>query len=545
MDAELIELQQAVQRCKEVFVPRDVRVLLQPAQHMGLDETQTALRMSDLARGFILKIYTQVARADDKWSRAEQAIGADLVREFWNRALEGAELKEAWTHLMSESNKLTWDALTAPFTKYPSLQPFRMEVFTVGMLIANVIAKADGLVVPGETDALMGIERELGNALGINHQSADVSSDECSIPVLSSEYILSPLGQPVASEATSLAQALDQLNKLIGLGAVKGQVTELTHFLEMQQKRATAGLPISQHALHMVFSGNPGTGKTTVARILADIFCGLGILTKGHLVETDRAGLVAEYAGQTATKTSRRIEEALDGILFIDEAYGLIDSEADDPYGREAVQTLLKRMEDHRKRLVVILAGYTEPIDQLLKSNPGLTSRIGTNLEFPDYSPTELHAIYIALCEEHRYVLLPDAAIRVLRGLVSLHQKRDEHFGNARLVRNAFERTIRRMATRIVPLVPITHDLLTQIHAVDVYFPDIADKEWSKIGDQALTAKFACPKCQRRISATDTHVLQQKKCPKCETLLALASLTNVVWEVTSKAKKATDASEVG
>jgi adenylate kinase family enzyme len=293
----------------------------------------------------------------------------------------------------------------------------------------------------------------------------------------------------------------------------------------------------------MVFSGNPGTGKTTVARILADIFRGLGILTKGHLVETDRAGLVAEYAGQTATKTERRVEEALDGILFIDEAYGLIDSEADDPYGREAVQTLLKRMEDHRKRLVVILAGYTEPIEQLLKSNPGLTSRVGNKLDFPDYSPSELHAIYCALCEEHQYVLMPEAALRVLRGLVWLHDQRDEHFGNARLVRNAFERTIRRMATRIVPLAPITHELLTEIHAVDVCFPDIDDQAWIKVAGQSLSAKFACPQCACKISATDSRVLQQQNCPKCAKPLALTGLTNVVWESGSKTKKPSNSNE--
>jgi hypothetical protein len=177
MEAELFELQQAVQRCKEVFVPRDARLLMQPAQHMGLDETQTALRMSDLARGLILKIYTQVARADNKWSKAEQAIGTYLVSEFWNRSLQGEELKEAWTHLMSEASKLTWEALIAPFTKYPSLQPFRMEVFTVGMLLANIIAKADGLIVPTETDALTAIECEFGNALGINHRNTQSSSD--------------------------------------------------------------------------------------------------------------------------------------------------------------------------------------------------------------------------------------------------------------------------------------------------------------------------------------------------------------------------------
>src|SRR5690606_32108788 len=155
-------------------------------------------------------------------------------------------------------------------------------------------------------------------------------------------------------------------------------IQTLTNFLKMQQQRQEAGLPNTTPSLHMAFVGNPGTGKTSVARIIAEIYGALGILDKGHLVETDRSGLVAEYAGQTGPKTNAKIDEALDGVLFIDEAYSLIDPSGQDQYGREAVQTLLKRMEDQRERLIVILAGYTDEMETMIRSNPGLSSRVGT-----------------------------------------------------------------------------------------------------------------------------------------------------------------------
>jgi SpoVK/Ycf46/Vps4 family AAA+-type ATPase len=221
----------------------------------------------------------------------------------------------------------------------------------------------------------------------------------------------------------------------------------------------------------MVFKGNPGTGKTTVARIIADILRGLGILQKGQLIETDRGGLVAEYAGQTAVKTGKRIDEAVDGILFIDEAYSLVDSGGDDAFGREALQTLLKRMEDDRERLVVIFAGYPNSIDELLQSNPGLTSRVGLHFTFDDYSPDQLLSVFQLLCKEHQYQCLRPTRDAVHKMLTKLHEERNEHFGNGRVVRNIFEKSIRRMASRIAPIAPLTHELLTQIMPQDLEAP--------------------------------------------------------------------------
>ena len=190
-----------------------------------------------------------------------------------------------------------------------------------------------------------------------------------------------------ADREQRLAGALRELDQLIGLDAVKQRVKSFTNFLRLQQQRRDAGLSTMPISLHMAFVGNPGTGKTTVARIVGQILGALGTLKSGHVVETDRSGLVAEYAGQTAAKTNKLCDSALGGVLFIDEAYSLIDSSGDDAYGREAIQCLLKRMEDDRDSMAVILAGYSDEMEKMIRSNPGLSSRINTKIEFEDYSP--------------------------------------------------------------------------------------------------------------------------------------------------------------
>src|SRR5215468_8367701 len=191
-----------------------------------------------------------------------------------------------------------------------------------------------------------------------------------------------------------LQQSLKELDDLIGLGPIKQEVRTLANYLKLERRRGEAGLSETEISLHMVFTGNPGTGKTTVARIVGRIFAAMGVLKKGHLIETDRSGLVAGYAGQTGPKANAKIDEALDGVLFIDEAYSLVADEGQDAYGMEAVQAVLKRAEDDRNRLVIIMAGYTEEMNTLLDSNPGLSSRFNRVLNFEDYSPVELARIY-------------------------------------------------------------------------------------------------------------------------------------------------------
>lgn len=546
----LNELCIAIARLKSVYAPRDRQLLSEYARVHGVGLSHAALRMEELSRGLVLKIYSLATRADGEWSPEEQALGAYLISEFWSQELKGEALRQAWAKLMTDSAKLQWEALVQPFVRYKALRTFQDEVFTIGNHIANIIVKADGLVEPSETKILRDITHAL--ELALFHSSAEEGgqrgaddSDPRSVPSRGRQSHKNPSSQRASRNAEDdnapvlvpetdtsgpgLEESMATLDRLIGLGSVKTKVHELTSFLQMQQQRVRMGLPSSSHALHMTFTGNPGTGKTTVARIIAHILRGIGILKRGHLVETDRSGLVAEYAGQTAVKCDKKIEEALDGVLFIDEAYSLIDSSGDDAFGREAVQTLLKRMEDHRDRLIVILAGYTAPLDEMLKSNPGLTSRIGANLDFPDYEPTELMAIYRSLCKEHQYVLPAEAELLALRGLIAQHAKRDEHFGNGRTVRNAFELAIRRMAIRIASLTPITHELLTHIKPEDIAFPGMSDTEWKEVIEDPKTARFRCNGCEQRITGTDSQLLQESKCPKCGERFLLGLLREVKW----------------
>ena len=244
-------------------------------------------------------------------------------------------------------------------------------------------------------------------------------------------------------EAKRLSASEDpnkELASLIGLDSVKSEIRSLANLVQVQQAREKEGLKNAAMSYHLVFTGNPGTGKTTIARIIAAIYRDLGILKKGHLVETDRSGLVAGYLGQTAIKTNSVIDKALDGVLFIDEAYSL--SEEQDSYGKEAIATLLKRMEDDRDRLVVILAGYTKEMKRFISTNPGLESRFNRYIDFPDYSKDELLQIFMKQVEKFEYVL-DDDALETVRGAIHKNFiKKDKQFGNARFVRNLFEKIL-------------------------------------------------------------------------------------------------------
>lgn len=260
---------------------------------------------------------------------------------------------------------------------------------------------------------------------------------------------------------------MDRLDALIGLAPVKEEILRLRNYAAIVRLRREEGLPVSGLTLHSVFEGNPGTGKTTVARIMASILKENGILESGHLVETDRSGLVGEYVGQTAAKTNRVIDKALNGVLFVDEAYMLSEGGTND-YGQEAIATLLKRMEDDRERLVVILAGYSSNMEGFLDSNPGLRSRFTRKIIFPDYSPAELVEIFHHFCSANGYVLAPDAERHLLdlmrRKTVSL----DVRSGNARFARNVFETTIQNQASRLSSNLNNTVEELKLIQTCDL-----------------------------------------------------------------------------
>jgi hypothetical protein len=277
-----------------------------------------------------------------------------------------------------------------------------------------------------------------------------------------------PVTPATAAPARTLEAILADLDAMIGLTQLKGEVRSLTNLLKVRAMRVDAGLPASPVSLHAVFSGNPGTGKTTVARLLAEIYRALGLLSSGHLIETDRSGLVAGYAGQTALKVHEVVDSAIGGVLFIDEAYSLSGEGPGDDYGHEAIDTLVKLMEDKRDVLAVVVAGYEDRMTDFLSANPGLQSRFNRFLHFADYTPAELAAIFAALAARGQYTLSADATAAVGAALAAAYGTRDERFGNAREARNLYERLVERQADRLASLPAPTRAELCTIEKVDV-----------------------------------------------------------------------------
>ncbi len=258
---------------------------------------------------------------------------------------------------------------------------------------------------------------------------------------------------------------LAELDSYVGMDAIKAEVRSLINMVQVYKLRREHDLPTTDMSLHMVFSGNPGTGKTTVARIMARIYHSLDILSKGQLVEVDRSGLVAGYVGQTALKTQKVIEKAMGGVLFIDEAYAL-NGKSENDFGQEAIDTILKAMEDHRDDLVVIVAGYTELMDRFIHSNPGLESRFNRFLEFEDYTTEQMVAIFKMQCKKGCYVLAQGTE-ELVRDFIA-EESADDSFGNARGVRNLFEHILVAQNNRLAKLEKVTRDDLMQIIPDDV-----------------------------------------------------------------------------
>ena len=263
-----------------------------------------------------------------------------------------------------------------------------------------------------------------------------------------------------------LEDLLEELDSLVGLEKIKTDVRSLINLIKVRKLRTEAGLPVPELSLHMVFTGNPGTGKTTVARLLSRLYRSIGVLKKGTLLEVDRSGLVAGYVGQTALKTMDAVKKARGGILFVDEAYSLVPEGAGNDFGQEAISTILKAMEDMREDLVVIVAGYPEPMERFISSNPGLESRFGKYFQFEDYTGEELMRIFQMNCKKNQYILEPEAEDFCRDMFNALYRDRDENFGNARDVRNIFERSVTNQANRLAAMeAPTKDDLMTFLKA--------------------------------------------------------------------------------
>ena len=273
--------------------------------------------------------------------------------------------------------------------------------------------------------------------------------------------------QSLDNEVVTVEQALKELDELIGMKNVKEEVHKIAEFVKIAKEREDAGMKNATLSYHCVFTGNPGTGKTTVARILAKIYKALGVIDKGHLVETDRSGLVAEYVGQTAVKANKLIDEALGGILFIDEAYTLVQGGAND-YGNEAIATLLKRMEDDRDRLIVIVAGYPEEMNKFIDANPGLQSRFTRYIYFPDYTNAELADMFRLYARKSHYVLSEEFDSHLVGAMAFLTKDRDKNFGNGRFARNLFEKAIEKQANRLTTLPERTPEMLKTLEIGDI-----------------------------------------------------------------------------
>lgn len=273
----------------------------------------------------------------------------------------------------------------------------------------------------------------------------------------------------VEEDYFTLDELMDQLNQLVGLKEVKAKVNDLIAFQKVQLLRKQNGLHLPKRTMHLAFTGNPGTGKTTVARIVGRIYRNLGLLSKGHFIEVSRTDLIAGYQGQTALKVKKVIEKARGGVLFIDEAYSITENDHSDSYGRECLTELTKALEDYRDDLVVIVAGYTEPMKHFFEANPGLKSRFNTFIEFEDYNATELMDILAYMCKKEDYVLTDGVKEVGIQLFMKARDASDREFANARFVRNVFDTAIMNQARRITNMKSPTLQDLKEILEEDIH----------------------------------------------------------------------------
>jgi ATPase family associated with various cellular activities (AAA)/AAA lid domain len=348
--------------------------------------------------------------------------------------------------------------------------------------MANLVIQADGVVSGPEKEFLSYYETMLRSGWGemARTEPAVHQQTQCQAPsaqnsprTVSSAAAPQSATQPALPPERPVESVMAELNGLTGLGQVKVEVAKLVSFLKVEQMKKSRGLKSAEVSLHMEFYGNPGTGKTTVARLMAQIYRSLGFVSRGQLIEADRSKLIGAWLGQTALKTAEVIEQALGGVLFIDEAYSLARTDGqEDIYGKEAIETILKSMEDHRDNLIVIVAGYPAEMAKFFASNPGLKSRFNRFINFEDYSPDELFRIFDHMATEKQYRISESAAQKLRTVFDMAFRNRDRNFGNGRFVRNLFEASLQQLAMRIVTLPRVSNECLMTIEAQDLPDPD-------------------------------------------------------------------------
>lgn len=346
-----------------------------------------------------------------------------------------------------------------------------MAYYRCAMDVCHVLASLDDLATQEELRALGSFRTMLiGHleAASANQASSDGSNPASSAVPASDQgtaHVNPGQAEVQQTPPPTLEELLHQLDELVGLSAVKAEVKLVTDLLRVKQLRTERGLPSMESSLHLVFVGNPGTGKTTVARLLSQIYRACGALDRGHLVETDRSGLVAGYVGQTAQRVTRKFEEARGGTLFIDEAYTLVRGGEND-FGREAIDQIVKSMEDHRDDTALIVAGYPDEMKEFIDSNPGLASRFSTTLTFADYSTDELLEIFRDLCTKNAY-LLDETVAQTVRERIDA-EPRTKGFGNGRFVRNLFEACVAHQASRLSAIEAPSDDELQRLVSGDI-----------------------------------------------------------------------------
>jgi len=529
------------------------------------DAASLADQMDDLHHGLVMKVYATASPSLGADTMHQRQLGRATLEHIWGTTVMGTQLRQAVGWLIQESENFRWQELVRPFAEIPPLRDRWGELEALVVRAATLIATADGDRSTGDNQLLDEMRQQLERLAGrapekftadaepsreairwLREEAERLRTGAASPPAKPQPPPAKPQSPPEArtSEArtseTRLADARKKLDDLIGLETVKESIQTLTNFLNLERLRQAEALPTTRPSLHMSFVGNPGTGKTTVARIVAEIYGALGVLEKGHLVETDRSGLVAEYAGQTGPKTNTKVDEALDGVLFIDEAYSLIDESGQDPYGREAIQTLLKRMEDQRDRLVVILAGYTGEMHKMIRSNPGLSSRVGTTLEFDDYSPEELCRIFGLIAAKAKYELPTQSRRRLLRGFTFLYATRDRHFGNGRTARNSFERSVKRLANRLSKVTEVSRELLTTLLPEDIEVDGVTPAHLEALASEPGHVRVICPVTQKPMIMDDALLGTEVRSEHCDaTFLAEWGMPVMLTGAVSSSEDAT------